>query len=216
MIGMKLNTSMSCCIIHLGPTLTHTMDCRCSCRKVYQDFFIDIIPSLKASFRLHRISSGIKLRPLKDSLRRYFSTPCCLHRTNNTIITNNYLFQCLFWTWDICSKENSDLSDNTFLQRSTDPRNLHLLRQGEVVCCESVVQEGHSELQTLGQNTFTKSLTHYMISSNKEVGCWLLGTWVQDMCPTPTELLVKFDSVVRDKHWKCCQTTMRKKNDLVT
>lgn len=73
------------------PMVTHTTDSRCSWRQVYHDFFTDIIPSLKASLRLHRISSGIKLRFLKESLRRCFSTPSCLPKTCN--ISDNAMLE---------------------------------------------------------------------------------------------------------------------------
>lgn len=59
-----------------------TSDSMCSCRLLYQDFFMDVIPSLKASFLLQRISSGMSFKPLNASLKRCFSTPSCSNQTS--------------------------------------------------------------------------------------------------------------------------------------
>lgn len=124
-------------VIALGSTVTHTIDSRCSCRQVYQDFFTDIIPSLKASLRLHKMSSGIKFRPLKESLRRCFSTPFWLHKKNQK---KNHCYH--------KAKVSALVWAHGQHNNCTNLRNSHLLRQGEIVRCESVVQERHSELQT--------------------------------------------------------------------
>ncbi len=63
-----------------------TSDSMCSCRLVYQDFFRDVIPSLKASFLLHSISSGMRFNPLNASLKRCFSTPSCSHQTSYSVV----------------------------------------------------------------------------------------------------------------------------------
>ncbi len=62
-----------------------TSDSMCSCRLVYQDFFRDVIPSLKASFLLQSISSGMRFNPLNASLKRCFSTPSCSDQTSYSV-----------------------------------------------------------------------------------------------------------------------------------
>ncbi len=62
--------------------MSSTSDLMCSCWLVYRDFFRDVIPSLKASFLLQSISSGMRFNPLNASLKRCFSTPSCSYQTS--------------------------------------------------------------------------------------------------------------------------------------
>ena len=92
----------------------YTSDSRWSCRLVYQDFFKDVMPSLKASLRLHRMSSGIRFSPLNESLRRCFSTPSWSSRMYNTVHQhwyqgiNNMLPSILLVSCTISSPQNMD------------------------------------------------------------------------------------------------------------
>lgn len=78
------------CTVHIHDIIVcvymcSTSDSMCSCRLAYQDFFKDVIPSLKASFLLQRISFGIRSIPSNDSLRRCFSTPFCSNQTSYSV-----------------------------------------------------------------------------------------------------------------------------------
>lgn len=106
-----------------------TIESSCSCRWLYQDFLADMTPSLKASLRLHRISSGMRPRPLKEFLKRNFSTP----RYSGT--ERRLGASVLQGGRRTCGSSGTDL-------RTPD-----VLGEGQVVRCEPVVQERRPELQ---------------------------------------------------------------------
>lgn len=70
----------------------YTVDSKCSCRWLYQNFSRDIRPLPKGTFFLQRTSSGIKFKPLKEDRKRYFSTPSWLHIQNCCKILFHFKF----------------------------------------------------------------------------------------------------------------------------